>query len=211
MPRCNIRWLGGVGALGLALGLAGCTRQGQFQPVSMWNNSRIKPLEPSPFGGDASSSLTLPKGVVARGQIWKGETLMSGRVNGELAEKFPIPITAAVVRRGQERFNVYCSPCHGRAGDGKGMIVERGFPAPPDYAIKRLREAPVGHFFDVITNGYGVMYSYAARVTPEDRWAVISYIRALQAQRKEVPVESGKDARKKARELGIKEPKRRED
>src|SRR2546425_9364546 len=100
---------------------------------------------------------------------------------------FPIPITQEVLERGQLRFNVYCVPCHSRLGDGQGMIVQRGFPHPPDYAIRRLRKAPVGHFFDVMTNGYGVMYSYASRVPPNDRWAIAAYIRVLQAKRPEVP------------------------
>src|SRR5262250_2365434 len=85
--------------------------------------------------------------------------------------------------RGQERFNIYCSPCHSRTGDGNGMIVQRGFPAPPSYHIDRLRQAPVGHFFDVITQGYGIMYSYAQRVEPADRWAIAAYIRVLQKSR----------------------------
>ncbi|HJT06952.1 MAG TPA: cytochrome c, partial [Stellaceae bacterium] len=93
----------------------------------------------------------------------------------------PFPATAQVLERGQQRFNVYCSPCHGEAGDGNGMIVQRGFPRPPSYHIDRLRQAPSQHFYDVISNGYGAMYSYAARVAPADRWAIVAYIRALQA------------------------------
>jgi mono/diheme cytochrome c family protein len=93
----------------------------------------------------------------------------------------PPPVTAALLARGQERFNIFCAPCHGPTGDGNGMVVERGFPAPPSYHIDRLRQAPVQHFYDVITNGYGVMFSYADRVPPNDRWAIAAYIRALQA------------------------------
>ena len=92
----------------------------------------------------------------------------------------PPPVTLALLRRGQERFRIYCTPCHSEIGDGHGMIVQRGFPAPPSYHINRLREAPVQHFYNVITNGYGAMYSFAARVKPTDRWAVAAYIRALQ-------------------------------
>ncbi|MBV9859387.1 MAG: cytochrome c [Alphaproteobacteria bacterium] len=84
------------------------------------------------------------------------------------------------MRRGQQRFGIYCAPCHGATGDGHGMIVERGFPAPPAYTIDRLRQAPTRHFYDVITDGYGVMFSYADRVAPPDRWAIAAYIRALQ-------------------------------
>lgn len=92
----------------------------------------------------------------------------------------PPPLSMALLRRGRERFDINCSPCHGRTGMGDGMIVRRGFPPPPSYAIARLRDAPIQHFYDVITNGYGVMYSYADRVEPADRWAIAAYIRALQ-------------------------------
>src|SRR5207245_7570051 len=107
----------------------------------------------------------------------------AGRVGNQLVTKFPFPITEEVLKRGQERFNIYCSPCHSRMGNGEGMVVKRGFPHPPDYAIQRLRNSPVGHFYNVMTNGYGVMYSYASRVAPEDRWAIAEYIRVLQAAR----------------------------
>jgi len=90
------------------------------------------------------------------------------------------PVTLALLERGQDRFRIYCTPCHSELGDGRGMIVQRGFPPPPSYHTDRLREAPVQHFYDVITNGYGAMYSFADRVQPEDRWAIAAYIRALQ-------------------------------
>lgn len=97
------------------------------------------------------------------------------------------PLTLALLQRGQDRFRIYCTPCHSELGDGNGMIVQRGFPHPPDYEDPRLRQAPVQHFYDVITNGYGIMYSYADRVQPADRWAIAAYIRALQlSQRAEV-------------------------
>ncbi len=92
----------------------------------------------------------------------------------------PPPVTLALLERGQERFRIYCTPCHSELGDGHGMIVQRGFPAPPSYHIARLRDAPVQHFFDVMTHGYGAMYSFANRVQPADRWAIAAYIRALQ-------------------------------
>ncbi len=93
----------------------------------------------------------------------------------------PSVITAALLRRGRERYGIYCTPCHAASGDGSGMIVERGFPRPPPLYAERLRQAPASHFYDVMTHGYGVMYSYAARVAPSDRWAIAAYIRALQA------------------------------
>jgi mono/diheme cytochrome c family protein len=94
----------------------------------------------------------------------------------------PIPkVSLALLERGRQRFDIYCAPCHSRIGDGRGMIVQRGFPAPPSYYIDRLRKAPIAHFYDVITHGYGAMFPYADRVAPADRWAIIAYIRALQA------------------------------
>src|SRR5438067_9614077 len=97
-----------------------------------------------------------------------------------LVTQLPVSLTPQLLARGRERYDIYCSMCHGRTGNGNGMIVQRGFPVPPSYHIDRLRNAPIGHFYDVITNGYGVMYSYAARVEPADRWAIAAYIRALQ-------------------------------
>ena len=101
-------------------------------------------------------------------------------MNGKDIDYFPIQITRADVARGQERFNIYCSPCHGRLGNGHGMIVSRGLRQPPSYLDDRLMKAPIGHFFDVMTNGYGAMYSYASRVPSDDRWRIAAYIRALQ-------------------------------
>ncbi|MBV8399187.1 MAG: cytochrome c [Acetobacteraceae bacterium] len=101
---------------------------------------------------------------------------------GEHPEE-PPPLTAALLQRGQERFRIYCTPCHSELGDGHGMIVQRGFPPPPDYTIQRLLDAPNQHFYDVITNGHGAMYSFADRVQPADRWAITAYIRALQLAR----------------------------
>jgi mono/diheme cytochrome c family protein len=170
----------------------------------MWNQSRLKPLEESPVPGEGSSSRPLPPGTMARGERGRDDPVVTGRgADGKLVTKIPIAVTKAMLERGQERFNIYCSPCHNRIGDGRGMIVKRGFPHPPDYALVRLRNAPVGHFYDVITNGYGVMYSYAARVEPEDRWAIAAYIRALQASRPVVKVDPYEQERLRARRTGI--------
>jgi mono/diheme cytochrome c family protein len=108
------------------------------------------------------------------------ELKYTGRVNGVVADQFPFPVTREVLERGRARYNIYCSPCHDYTGSGRGMIVQRGFPPPPSYHIERLRQAPAGHFFEVMTNGFGAMYSYSGRITPEDRWAIVAYIRALQ-------------------------------
>jgi mono/diheme cytochrome c family protein len=117
---------------------------------------------------------------VARGTVDADEAFSTGRVNGAPVAKIPVPITPALLERGRERFSIYCSPCHGYLGGGEGMVVLRGFQHPPSYHIDRLREAPDGHFFDVITHGLGAMSSYATLVAPPDRWAITAYIRALQ-------------------------------
>ncbi len=146
----------------------------------MHDQPRYEPLEKSTFFSDQRASRPVVEGTVARGQLNLDEHLYTGKINDELATSFPYSITKEVLVRGQERFNIFCSPCHGQVGNGQGMIVQRGFRQPPSYHIPRLREAPSGHFFDVITNGFGSMYSYASRVSVEDRWAITAYIRALQ-------------------------------
>jgi mono/diheme cytochrome c family protein len=158
----------------LLLSSTGCRRDMFLQPSE-------KPLERSGFFLDNHmASRPLPAHTVARGHLDEDEAFYTGKIGTNLVTTFPSPITRDVLERGQERFGIYCAPCHGRTGDGKGMIPQRGYPAPPSYHIDRLRSAPVGHFFDVITRGYGVMYPYGQRVEPEDRWAIAAYIRALQ-------------------------------
>jgi cytochrome c553 len=147
----------------------------------MHNQPRYKPLAATDFFGDGRSSRPTIEDTVARGQLRVDTPRFTGKENGKDIEYFPIQITREDVERGHERFNIYCSPCHGRLGDGNGMIVSRGLRQPPDYHDDRLRTAPVGHFFDVMTNGYGAMYSYASRVPVDDRWRIAAYIRALQA------------------------------
>ncbi len=141
---------------------------------------RYSPMDPSPFFDDGRSARPLVEGTIPRGHLRLDDQLYTGKVNGKDAETFPFPITQDVLERGRERFNIFCTPCHDRTGNGNGMIVQRGFRHPPSYHIDRLRTAPVGHFFDVITNGFGGMYSFASRIPPKDRWAIIAYIRALQ-------------------------------
>jgi hypothetical protein len=122
----------------------------------------------------------LVTGTVARGELDADEFFYTGKSNGTLVDTFPFPITREVLLRGQERYNIFCSPCHDRVGNGQGMIVQRGFRRPSSFHNDRLRGAPVGYFFEVITKGFGTMYDYADRVPPRDRWAIIAYIRALQ-------------------------------
>jgi hypothetical protein len=159
-------------ALGLIV-LAGCRQDMHDQP-------RYEPLEPSTFFTDGRSSRPLVEGTVARGELRLDELLYTGKVNGEPSETMPFPVTHALLGRGQERYNIYCTPCHDHVGNGQGMIVQRGLRPPPSFHIERLRTAPIGHFFDVITNGYGAMANYAVEVATVDRWAIAAYIRALQ-------------------------------
>ena len=169
-----------LAAFALAAGvmaLAGCRQDMHVQP-------KILPLAASKFFDDGRSARPVVAGTVARGQLRTDELLYAGKINGAVANAFPFPITRKDLERGRDRYNIYCSPCHGGLGDGQGMIVQRGFPPPPSYHIDRLRQAPAGHFFDVITNGFGTMFSYASRVNAEDRWRIVAYIRALQLSQK---------------------------
>ncbi len=163
--------------LGAAAMLAGgCRLDMHLQP-------KYKTYAPSTFFDDGRSERPPVPGTVARGHLRLDELLYTGKENGVAADKFPFPITRADLDRGRDRYNVYCSPCHDYTGSGHGMIVQRGFQAPPSFHISRLRAAPAGYFFDVITNGFGSMYNYAARVEPEDRWRITAYVRALQLSR----------------------------
>jgi mono/diheme cytochrome c family protein len=163
-----------LGGLLLAGGLiAGCRQD-------MHDTPRYEPLEASTFFANGQASRALVANTVARGLLREDTHLNEGKVNGQLATNFPMPVTADVMARGQERFNVFCSPCHGKTGSGNGMVVQRGFRAPPSYHEDRLRSAPVGYFFDVMTNGFGAMQDYSSQVPVADRWAIAAYIRALQ-------------------------------
>jgi mono/diheme cytochrome c family protein len=146
----------------------------------MHDQPKYVPLRQSAFFNDERSARPLVEGTVARGQLREDELMYTGKVKGEDAAVFPMRVDAAVMARGQERFNIYCSPCHGRTGQGDGMIVRRGYRRPPSMHQDRLRNAPVGHFFDVMTNGFGAMLDYRQQVEPRDRWAIAAYIRALQ-------------------------------
>jgi hypothetical protein len=177
--------LAGTGALAMfVLALAGCRLDMHEQP-------KFKPLQENVFYGDKRSSRPTIQGTVARGQLDEDSYFYTGKIDGKDGDVFPFPVTAQVLERGRERYNIYCSPCHSRVGDGNGMIPQRGLKQPPSYHIDRLRKEPDGHFFSVITNGFGAMGDYSAQVPPEDRWAIVAYIRALQlsqyASRRDVP------------------------
>jgi hypothetical protein len=173
-PSTSIAYLQRISLLILCSLLAtGCAQV-------MASEGKEVPLQESPFFDDSRSARPLEPGTVAQGYFQDDELFYTGKVDGELADLFPMTVTRDVLERGQERFNIFCSPCHGRVGNGQGMIVQRGFKEPPSFHIDRLREAPAGHYFDVMTNGFGAMANYASRVPPEDRWAITAYIRVLQ-------------------------------
>jgi len=159
----------------------------------MYNQPRQKPYAPSEFFDDGRSARPPVPGTIARGQLNDDPHLYTGRVDGQLVTTFPFPLDRAMLERGRDRYNIYCAPCHDRVGNGNGMVVLRGYRQPPSLHIDRLRNAPVGHHFDVMTNGLGAMPDYAAQVSVHDRWAIAAYIRALQLSQRattaEVPPE----------------------
>lgn len=169
--RLNL-WLSVCMAFGFSA-IVGCQQKMADQP-------RYDPLVKSDFFGDDRSARPLVEGTVARGHLNSDEAFYTGKISGRLTETLPFPVSKNVLLRGQERFEIFCSPCHDRIGSGQGMVVKRGFRPPPSFHIDRLRTAPPGYFFDVITHGFGIMPDYAAQVSPKDRWAIVAYIRALQ-------------------------------
>ena len=170
--RCAQRTL-----LGLAL-LAAVTAAGCRQ--NMHNQHKVKTLGASTFFPDGQGARPIPAHTVARGDLREGFAFTGLGPDNKPVSQMPFPVTRALLLRGQERFNIYCSPCHGRLGNGQGMIVQRGYKQPTSYHIERLRTAPVGYFFNVMTEGYGVMPTYAPQIPVADRWAIAAYIRVLQ-------------------------------
>ncbi len=177
--------------------LSGCRQDMHDQP-------KYQALEASTFFPDGRSSRPLVAGTVARGQLREDTHLYEGLVNGKPAETFPFPIDLAVLERGQQRYNIFCSPCHDQTGNGDGMVVRRGFRAPPSYHSDRLRQAPPGYLYDVITNGFGAMQDYAAQVPVRDRWAIVAYIRALQLSQNASLSDVPESERPKLRAGGVK-------
>jgi mono/diheme cytochrome c family protein len=166
--------------------LAGCERSMR----DMYEQPRYDPGAPSPLFPDGQATRQPPAGTVLRAlgtqaatsSGRRGDEAATARAEAEAASAAPAP-TATLLRRGQQRFGIYCTPCHGLGGDGDGLVVRAGFPHPPSFHEARLREAPDRHFYDVITHGYGAMVSYADRLSPQDRWAVVAFVRALQLSR----------------------------
>jgi mono/diheme cytochrome c family protein len=167
----------GVHILLLAISAAGC-RYGE-----MWDQPRYEAYDPSEFFNDGQSSRPLEPGVVPRRDLGRSLEMATGKTaSGEFIDALPksVPLDAQLMERGQNRFRIYCAPCHGVDGAGRGTIVERGFTPPPKLYETKVREQPLGYYYDVITNGHGVMYGYAARIAMRDRWAIAAYLRALQ-------------------------------
>ena len=153
--------------------LAGCRQDMHDQP-------RFKPLAESAFYPDLRSERTPVPGTVARGQLHQDTYFYTGKIDGSPGDYMPFPVNQDVLTRGRERFDIFCAPCHSRLGDGNGTIVQRGFRRPPSYHTARLQKAPLGYFFDVMSNGFGAMPDYAAQIPARDRWCIVAYIRALQ-------------------------------
>lgn len=160
-------------AAALVCSLTACRRD-------MFNQPKSDPLASSDFFRNGADSRPIPPHTVARNDWGDDEAFYTGMIGTNLVTTIPMAVTRATLDRGRVCFQIDCVPCHGETGEGNGIVVQRGFPAPPSYHIERLRNAPIGHFFDVMTRGYGIMFPYAQRVTPEDRWAIAAYIRALQ-------------------------------
>ena len=164
-----------ISPLGLlaVLALAGCRQDMHDQP-------RFKPLAKSDFYADLRSARAPVEGTVARGQLHEDAYFYTGKMGSNPGDYLPFAANEAVLARGRERFNIYCAPCHSQLGDGNGVIVQRGYRRPPSYHTERLRKAPLGYFFDVMTNGFGAMPDYAMQISARDRWNIVAYIRALQ-------------------------------
>jgi mono/diheme cytochrome c family protein len=176
-------------ALALAPLAAACRQDMHDQP-------KYQPYEASSFFPDHRAARPVVEGTVARGHLNEDRWFYEGRgPANETVAAFPAPVTAATLKRGHERFDIYCSPCHDRTGSGNGMIVQRGYIKPTSFHDERLRNAPVGHFFNAMTNGFGVMPSYAVQIPPADRWAIVAYVRALQLSQNATLADVPPDAR----------------
>ncbi len=160
-------WLLGVGLLA-----AGCD--------NMQHQENVRADEPTKFFANGTSAQLPPAHTVAQADLAPDDPLGRATVGGAWVQAFPVPVTRALIERGGERYGIYCSECHGADGYGQGIVVRRGFPAPPSFHEPRDRGEPVGRLYEAIAQGYGIMYGYGDRITPRDRWAIVAYIRALQ-------------------------------
>ena len=183
----------GLLAAGLLLAAGGCRKD-------MYDQPKYEAYDPSTTFRDGTSSRPQIEGTVARGDLRADDHYYLGKVDGKEADTFPFEVDRTTIELGRQRYMIYCTPCHGRLGDGKGMVVRRGFSAPPTFHSEYLRKIPVGHFFEVITNGHGAMYSYAARIPVDQRWAIAAYIRTLQYSWDAKSEDLNEDDRKKMAE-----------
>jgi mono/diheme cytochrome c family protein len=172
---------------------AGC----RYLRQDMANQPKNKPLSPSDFFEDGRSERPLVENTVARGSIADDALFVPKDSNA-----FPLPVNRELLERGQDRYKIFCTPCHGLQGDGNGMVAMRGMKHPPSFHQDRLRQAPNGYFFDNITNGFGAMYGYSAQIPPRDRWAIIAYVRALQLSRNAKAADLPAELREKLNQAG---------
>ena len=168
----------------------------------MHNTPVGQPLRQSMFFKDSSSARPLVEGTVARGTLQDDQAFYTGKNNGVDSDALPFALTAEVLDRGENRFNIYCTPCHGLSGQGDGMIVRRGYRQPPSFHVDRLQQSPIGHFYDVMTNGFGAMPDYRAQISPRDRWAIAAYVRALQLSQHASAAELSAEERTKLSQPG---------
>jgi mono/diheme cytochrome c family protein len=166
----------------------------------MHDAPRYEAFEASSSFPDGRASRTAPAGTVARGWLREDDALYTGKVDGQVVDQFPFAIAAADLRRGQQRFNIYCTPCHGKLGDGQGMVVQRGLRQAASYHQDRLRQEKLGYFYDVITNGFGAMQGYAEQIPVRDRWLIVAYVRTLQLSQHAPAADLSDEQR---RELGV--------
>jgi mono/diheme cytochrome c family protein len=179
--------------------VAGCRQD-------MHDTPRYEAFEASSSSPNGSAARTAPAGTVARGWLREDEALYTGKVDGQLVDQFPFPIAAADLQRGQARFNIYCTPCHGKLGDGQGMVVQRGLRQAASYHQDRLRQEKVGYFYDVVTNGFGAMQGYAEQIPVRDRWLIVAYVRTLQLSQHAAVADVPADGRAELEKLAAETP-----
>ncbi|MEI6669071.1 MAG: cytochrome c [Acidobacteriota bacterium] len=192
-----------IGVMAAGVFAAGCRQDMHDQP-------KFKPYAKSDFYADQRSARPAIEGTIARGHLRDDDLLETGKVAGTLSDVFPFPVTATVLARGRDRYDIYCSPCHGRTGLGDGMIVRRGFRRPPSFHLDRLRQASPGYLFDVTTRGFGLMPDYATQVPPVDRWAIIAYLRVLQRSQRATLADVPAAARPQLDATGPSQPRKPE-
>jgi mono/diheme cytochrome c family protein len=193
----------GAAVLTMLLWSVGCRQDMQDQP-------KYKPLGESRFFPDGRESRPIPAGTIARDELNDTDAVHTGEADGTFLDTIPVPVDAALLHRGRDRFDIFCSPCHGRMGDGNGMVAQRGFRVPANLHTDRLRSVPPGYIYQVITNGYGAMGDYGDQIPIGDRWAIVAYVRALQLSRRAMITDTPPDARSKLERQSQSQPGVRE-